>query len=518
MLSESDRAELINNDFKLYSYGKALNAQEMYFAYMAASSARERLYVSYISGGEKGSESAIVRGIRNVLINIKTQSKNEEITLSQLESDENAFEILASNYNENTEIISSLKKYFANKAEYTQRLSAVERLIDNEELVLKDSELTKKLYKNDMLLSASRIESFYECAFKYFCRYGIKAKTIKKATLDPLQRGTVTHYVLERILSQKGSGGLCDLKDEEIALLVNGILDDYLKNRLGDYSEFSARFKYQFMRLSKMLVCVVKRLRDEFLQSDFEAKAFEVKIGNVDDGAQVQSKTIALDDGGSISIVGAVDRVDTFEKDGKKYIRVVDYKATNKDFLISDIINGLNLQMLVYLFTLANSESEYSGISSGILYMHSSRDVYTVERSAVDKGVEKKDNEDFKMRGIVLNDEENEIAKHMEKSLEGKYIPVTVSKDGILTGSIVTAAQLGAISGKVDSVIKQMGGYLHSGMIAQNPIDSKKHNNPCEYCDFAYVCQNRKEITRREIINLTNSEAMQSIEKEIENA
>ncbi len=514
LLSESDRESLINNDFKLYSYGAALNAQELYFAYMALSSASEKLFVSYISGGEKNNESVIARGIKEVFVNIETKNSSDDVSINDIESDENAFEILASHYNDKTEFVASLKEYFSKNEKYSSRMQAVKKLVDNEEIILSDKELAKKLFKKDMYLSASRIEDYYNCAFRYFCKFGLNARPLMKAEMDPMQTGTVIHYVLERIIKEKSSKELSNLSKEEIIILVNNALREYLSEKMGNSDEFTPRFKYQFMRLSKMIVFVVLRLCEEFAQSDFEARAFELEIG---DGKEVASKVIKLDDGGSIKIKGAVDRVDVFEKDNKKYVRVVDYKSGNKEFLMSDIINGLNLQMFIYLFTLAESESDFSGISSGVLYMHSARSVYSVDRKNSDETA-KKENSDFRMKGVVLNDDENEIAVHMEKELKGKYIPVKFSAKNGLSGNIVSIAQIGAISKKVDMMIKQMGLSLHNGLISQNPINGKNHNKTCEFCDYKDVCKNRTEINKKELEDIDNEQALEMIEKESENA
>ena len=517
LLSESDRAMLINNDFKLYSYGKALNAQEMYFAYMALSSAREKLYVSYISGAQNNSESSIIRGIRNIFVNIKTQSSDDDYNLDSIQSDENAFELLASHFNDNNEFISSLKEYFSLKNNYKSRLEAVSRLIDNNEITLNDKKLAVDIFGKDMYLSASRIEDYYNCAFRYFCKFGLNARPIMKAEMDPMQTGTVIHYVLETIIKETGCKTLSQLSKEEIVILVNNALSDYLKNKMGNSEEFTSRFKYQFMRLSKMIVFVVLRLSEEFSQSDFDAKAFELRIGDTQKGDEVDSKVVNLDDGGSVRIKGAVDRVDTFEKNGRKYIRVVDYKTGTKEFLMSDIINGLNLQMFIYLFTLAQSESEYKGISSGVLYMHSSRRVISLDRNDYNE-LEKAQNKDFLMRGVVLNDEENEIAKHMEHNLEGRFIPVKYSESKGFSGNIITAAQLGAVSKKVDSLISSMGINLHSGLISQNPANGKNHDKTCEFCDYSDICKNRKEVFERTLKDLSNPDAIEEIVKETENA
>lgn len=518
LLSESDRIALINNDFKLYSYGETLNAQEQYFAYMAVSSAKERLFVSYRGGNEKNSESSIVRGIRAVFPNIKTEYYSDNITIDKIESADNAFEILASNYNVNSELIRSLKEYFFNQVSYKSRLSAVKRLVDNDEINIKNHSLARELFKNNMYLSASRIEDYYNCAFRYFCKFGLGARPLSKAEMDPMQTGTVIHFVLEQIIKEKGSKGLAGLEDGETALLVNAHLENYLKTKMGNFEKFTPRFKYQFMRLSKMLISVVERLKEEFEQSDFEAKAFELTIGNGSEGEDVKSAVIPLDSGGSIEIKGAIDRVDIFETDGKKYVRVVDYKSGSKHFQLSDILYGLNLQMFIYLFTLAQSNSEYSGIASGVLYMHSARSILSLDRKAKQSGVKSKENSLFRMKGIVLNDEQNDIAKHMEHELKGKYIPVKYTKKDGLSGNIVSLEELGAISKKINSLIKEMGFSLHCGTISQNPVDGKYHDKTCEFCDYKYVCQNRKEIEFRKLDEFDNAEVLRMIKEENGNA
>lgn len=52
LLSENDRAVLSENNFELYSYGDILDIQEKYFAYMAASVASRKLYISYEGAGK----------------------------------------------------------------------------------------------------------------------------------------------------------------------------------------------------------------------------------------------------------------------------------------------------------------------------------------------------------------------------------------------------------------------------------------------------------------------------------
>lgn len=518
LLSESDRIALINNDFKLYSYGETLNAQEKYFAYMAMCSCTEKLYVSYRGGSDDGTYSSIVSELKSIFPYLKTEYFNNTVTLDSIESPDNAFEILASNYNDNTELTESLKTYFASRPDYYTRLSAVKALCDNEDININDTDLAVRLFNKNMYLSASKIEEYFECSFRYFCKFGIGAKPRTKAEMDPMQTGTVIHYVLERIITEKGSNGLTELSESEVIILVNKYLEEFLNTKMGNSSEFTPRFKYQFMRLSKMLISVVNRLKAEFEQSDFEAKAFELKIGNGEDGEPVKSRIINLPDGGSVSIKGYIDRVDTYEENGRQYVRVVDYKSGDKKFQLSDILYGLNLQMFIYLFTLCQSNHELSGINAGVLYMHSARSILSLDRNADENTLKSKENQAFRMKGVVLNDENNEIAEHMEHDLSGRYIPVKYTKKDGISGNIVTLEELGRISRKIDSLVAEMGINLHNGRIPQNPVDGKYHDKTCEYCDYKSVCMNRREINNRVLSELDNSQTLSMLKEEDDNA
>lgn len=514
LLSESDRNILIENKFKLYAYGETLNAQEKYFAYMALSAPSDRLFVSFRNSSADGAESIIVSELKNIFSNLEVHSAETEYSVSSAETDANTFEILASNFDDNTEFIATLKEYFADKPEFESRLSAVKRLSKNEDITIKNPDLARKLFKNDMYLSVSKIEDYYKCAFRYYCKFGLNARPRIKAEMNPMETGSVIHYVLECIVRDYGSKGLIELNSRQITSEVKKYLKQYLESKMGDYSEFTVRFKYRFMYLSKLISCVVLRLREEFENCDFEPKAFELSIGNGENGESVKSHAINLPDGGTIQIRGSIDRVDTYTENGEQYVRVVDYKSGIKKFKLSDILYGLNLQMFVYLFTLCKSDNELAGKEAGVLYLHSSRKIYNVPRNDIALSVLKEDSDAYKMVGVVLNDEENPIAEHMEHDLKGEFIDVKCSAKNGVSGSIVSLEDMGRISRKIDSLIEQMGVELHMGKIMQNPVNSTNHNNTCEFCDYSSVCANRREIELKEIEELSFSDTLKKLKED----
>lgn len=510
LLSENDRRLLLKYDFKLYSYGEILNLQERYFAYMACTAAKEKLFVSYIgNSGSNIAPSEIITSIKSIFKNLIESNSNCISDIDLVETQRNAFDLMSERYIYNTEFYASLKEYFRDDSRY----NAVKMIAENTDVSINDSKLATSLFGYNMLISASRIEDYFNCSFRYFCKFGLSAKPRRKAEIDPMQRGTLIHYVLEMILSAYGSKKLSQMTDNEIKKAVDTYVSDYFQSEMGNLSDVTLRFTYNFKRLSKLIYGVVIHLAKEFANSDFEPKAFELTI---DKDAQVKPEIIDLDDGGTIQIRGSIDRLDTFDKAGQKYVRVVDYKSGNKVFNLSDIINGLNLQMFIYLFSVCEDKtSPYNGIASGVLYMHAARNVFSFDsKKDAENSIADEELSSFKMKGIVISDNDGEIAYAMEHELNGRYIPVKVKKNGDLTGHLATLEELGFMHKSINQLISQMGFDLHTGKISRNPVKNSTHKNTCEYCDYQDVCANARSIENRIAVEMSDDEVKKQLIKE----
>ena len=137
------------------------------------------------------------------------------------------------------------------------------------------------------------------------------------------------------------------MSDDKIVSEVDFYADEYISNCFAGFDIDDKQFIFTVERIKSLLLDVIKNIGLEFAQSKFEPVAFEQKI-SVD--SEIKPLKIPVDDG-NIMIIGTIDRVDIFRKDDKAYIRVIDYKTGKKTFALSDILYGLNMQMLLYLFS-----------------------------------------------------------------------------------------------------------------------------------------------------------------------
>lgn len=514
LLSDADRKELEELNLELFDSIADKDSLERFIAYNCVCSARRKVFLSYslnVNDSQK-EESAVITSVLKIFPKIIIRDKKDCSPLNYIFSRDSAFDYLAANYESSNDYVCALKEYFKNDS----RLEAIKAQYENKDPEIKEKNTAVSLFGGDMFISASRIEDYYNCAFRYFCKYGLGARIKTPAEMDSMKTGTLIHYVLEILFSENSIEDLRKKTESDIYLIIHNLLNSFFNEQIGKSEDFTARFNYQFMRLGKLIFSIVMRLLEEFSQSEFEPTGFEVSI---DKDGEVKSPYIELSDGYRIGIRGSVDRVDICNSNGKKYVRVIDYKSGKKDFLLSDVINGLNLQMFVYLFALCkDKDNKFFGIPAGVLYMHSARSDYSVSRSSTEKDIKSMQNKEYCMKGIILNDSENSVAELMEHELKGNYIPAKIKTGGELCGNIATLEELGALSDKVDHLISQMGLYLHKGIIAQNPAEGKNHDLTCEYCDYYSVCLNRKQYSKRTLLQPDNEEVLKMLREENCNA
>lgn len=347
-----------------------------------------------------------------------------------------------------------------------------------------------KLYGREVPMSASRMDKYKQCHFSFFMQYGLKAKARRPAGFEAPEYGTFVHAVLESVFrTAKERGGVKTLTDAEITQLTNEAVETYIQTSLGGLQEETPRFRYLFRRLTGTVRTVVRNMAEELRRSDFQPISFELGFGA--DGALPPVEL--TQNGVTICISGFVDRIDGWVQGDKLYIRVVDYKTGRKSFDLTEIWNGLGLQMLLYLFTLGREGKELyrkTVVPAGVLYLPAREVIVSGSRSMSEEEQQKKVDAELKRRGLVLEDEA--VLNAMEH-LEGgqpRFLPVRVSsRTGEISGeSLVSAQRFGRLERHIRMILKEICQELASGNIAADPFWRGAEKNACRYCDYASAC------------------------------
>ena len=399
----------------------------------------------------------------------------------------------------------ALRRYFQEQPRYAPALSAMERARRMERGRL-SPEAVQSLYGKSIAMSASRIDRVKSCHFGYFMEYGLRAKERKKAGFEAPEVGTFLHDLLENVNRDvRERGGYAQVDDETLRHMVKHYVDRYAATRIDGYQNKSARFKYLFGRLRETAYTIILGIAEEMRQSDFAPVAFELSFG----GRDGDLPAITVQEGGAaLSVSGKVDRVDGWLHDGKLYLRVVDYKTGKKSFDLTDIRYGLGIQMLLYLFTLQQEGQDYFGhpiVPCGVLYQPARSVILPRERSITDEKLKADMRSALRRTGLVLS--EPEVLQAMEHSaLETPcYLPVSVKKDGSLSGDIATAAQLGHLGRYVEKLLHQITGEIAQGNIDADPYTRGPQDSACTYCAFASACYFDESRDRKRQLRKTDS-------------
>ena len=268
----------------------------------------------------------------------------------------------------------------------------------------------------------------------------------------------------------------------------------YVAEELGGLEGQSPRFQYLFRRLLRTVQAVVDNVAEELMSSKFKPISFELGFGRGQDGEKPALPPVELTyDGVTISVTGFVDRVDGWVDDGRLHLRVVDYKTGRKTFDLTEVWNGLGLQMLHYLFTLEEKGQALYGLpveGDGVLYLPAREAVIRGSRAMSDEELQRKVDKELTRRGLVVNDPN--VLDAMEAREEGGYrfLPLKVSKStGEISGeALASAEQLGKLGRHIQRVLEDICRELASGSIAADPFWRGPEKNACRFCDYAAAC------------------------------
>lgn len=464
----------------------ALLSERMY-AYTAFTCASEKVFASWHGfdvASKEQNPSLFVQRLKEAVKPLDEKSTADFGEGFWLFGEDFAFERLASFGKNSTKTSEAIKKYLGEKPLWNSRAQKLGQRVVPSDFMIENPENARNLFGEKFRLSPSKIETYESCPFSYFIKSGLVLKDRQKAELSPLSAGSLIHYVLQQVVCAHGGKGISGLSDAALNSEIESVLKEYLDSVMGTEKDKTARFMYLYHRIAGFLFRLLRRIGEEFAVSEFEPYAFEMPVGY---GSEAGSYRLVTPSGTEITVEGIIDRVDVLNKNGKRYVRVVDYKSGSKKFELCDVFYGINIQMLVYLFSIWNNGR--GGLSSatpaGVLYMPAKDSVLTMSRNSEEEKISEEISKKFRMNGLLLDDPD--VLNAMEPGLGGIFIPVKRTKDSY-SGSVATLAELGQIKSHVDSLLCDMAEELSGGKIFAIPY-RRDGKLSCERCQYHSICR-----------------------------
>lgn len=363
-------------------------------------------------------------------------------------------------------------------------------------------EYNEKVYHGTIPLTQSRLDCFSNCRFAYYMKYILKINEPKKASVGFLDVGNMIHRILELFFIET-SGMEFPLKKSETETIVDRIIKNYISTIMNG-QDASPKQKYLFSRLRSSVLVMIYSLMEEFAQSKFKPYSFELEISPSSSEKPCPLK-FSSTDGTPAYLFGTVDRVDIYREADTVYIRVIDYKTGKKEFKAADIKKGMNLQLLIYLFTLWKgddcdfrrklTQNEKTIVPAGMLYFSANSDNFKSNKYLTAELAMQNARKQINRSGLLLNEES--VLYAMDRELSGKYIPDPSKKSKNPENRVFRSLdEFEELYLNTNKIITEILDEIKGGVCSASP-DKKTKNSHCKYCNLKPIC--RYDFSEKEV-------------------
>ena len=500
ILSDSEREYLLNRGISVAPNSKSLLEAAEFSLYQNANGAKAKLYVSYpIDNDGTGLRPASFIGkLKRIFTNLKIKAYLiDDLLPPELSvfSKDSAYSYVLSNIKNLSEnsLAEKLVLELSKKQEYKEKIDRAIKFSKYENNAGKLSlDAVKSLYGSSMVGSVSRFERFSSCPFSFFIEYGLRARERKVLKIEAPDIGSLLHEVVERfskVVHEKGLSFKTVTKSQQ-----REICDEIIEEMFGAmmikkvFSE--GRIEALKTRLKSLVSKSVWAICEHVARGEFEPAAFELSF---DKNGDIEPVTVTLPTGEEITMIGRIDRVDTYNSEGNLYIKVIDYKSGNKNYSLSDIFNMTTLQLSVYMIAVTENAKGKLGdgnASFGGMFYFKLDD--PIEDGMPDAKIDdEKSLKAFKMSGLVSSNQK--VISAMDKSIDSGWsavIPVYKLKDGSFSknqSKLADPEQYEKLKRYVKNAVTKIGQEIIAGNVDIRPIRDGVFT-PCTYCKYRVVC------------------------------
>ncbi len=467
LLSDSDRQELSDFGIELAPGLCDRVLEECRTVHSVLTSASKGIFISYLTISSQGEEMYEAQAVSRMRATFPSAKAGMTISEARQRAKIPCFdESVASG---------GADALWENEPHFAERLSAIKQNSKTPRGPITSRENIEAIFGKKIRLSASKADLFSSCRYAYFLRYGLRAAPRTRGEISPIEAGTLMHYVLEKVLIRLSSENTYDEKTAE--LYAREACRAYLAENLAGAGELSGRMSFLISEIENTVIAALRDICRElekgcFIPSDFE-------LGFAFDG---ELPPIELSgENSTVSFSGKVDRIDTYTHNDELYFRVVDYKSGAKKFSLDETVNGIGMQLLLYMFALEEMGFSRYGKApkaAGVMYVPVSRSISETRGETPSPK---------KREGVILDS--RDIIDAMESGEDKEYLPISFNKNGSLSkaSSILTEKEFSRIKERITKILARIGDELSRGEIDPNPYTDGSFSS-CKWCDFKSIC------------------------------
>ena len=525
LIDDEIRDIFSKENIELSQTSKETALNQRFYLYLALTSAKEKIILSS-SGknvfGESDEDAYIIDDIKKMFsnevlddrgsINYTTKIKTLNEVFDTIFTKKEAFGFIVNNYKSLEYFLSNDEKNISDDIllsayitiKLIKCLKGIDSAIDFNEY-LKDilnidfrynesklnsdllSDLLKSKDTKDLYMSSSSIEEFNSCPYKYFLDKTLELKERENFEINSIDIGNLFHKALEYFFVNNN----CDIKkisDEDLLKAINNSADmafsyyDKFKIFDKDEKDFFGANELVFLknRLKTILETTIKIIRQDAKISELKSFKTEEKFNYV------------ISDNEKIS--GKIDKIDTLLDDNNLYIKIIDYKSSNKRLKIKDVEFGVEIQLMLYLDYLIDNAKEKYNIDSKINVIPCGAYYLVVEDNKITidlySNYENRKNLIYENKDIsgIFNSEKEVFKKIFSDNSELSGSKIIINSEeltGKAEGIVLDSDKLNECRNSLKAKILDTIQEIKEGNIKIKPYEDKV----CKHCPFTDMCK-----------------------------
>jgi len=502
ILSNTERMQIADRDYDLSPTDQTKMYTQRLYLYSNLCTPSDRLFISYAGTDREGKglkPSYLISQIKKLFPALEVQRIEDSLTLERMVNMRDSYRFYSGLVNRySLRALGNAEKQLAEcllKLYKEQESDISDRINDAAFYEYASSalsgEIVKLIYGETLIGSISRMEKYARCAYAHFLMYGMELQEKAEADFASRDLGSIYHGVIDIFASELEARGysFADFPEEEGMEIFHSAIEKYCEDYEQGILRDDEQTRYIVTKITRIMETAIKNIKYQVSQGNFIPKYHERSF----------CREIALEDG-MMQLKGRIDRIDIYTEDDKIYVRIVDYKSSDRKIDITNVYHGIEQQLPLYLAEAIYHEKQVNSgcevIPAALFYYTVSNPIVNLPINSTDEEITKSIRRELRYDGMLSNREG--IVEAMDRDAsEGTVLPVSITSKGAVRSSekIVTEQELTNLSGYTEKLITSIGNRIVRGDISISPIaDASGENSSCDYCSYKSVCRFDRKI------------------------
>ena len=507
LLTDADRDVAESADFHLAPGPAQFLTQRRYLAYIAFTRPSAFLHISYPrvdTGGGPIARSDLVDDVQTLFSDLGEESAADvSLDVAEVRTESELSELLCACLgrdafgpaNGTNERPAGLLGAMRSDEVLAPCAKAVTAALQYDNRACLGDGVVAELFAGDMRSSATQLETFAACPYRYFARHSLSLEVRREFRLKPLDLGQFYHRVLDALhkqlvvegsnLGTVGESRLIEALHEQVAECVRR--DPFIAS----FVQHSGHNAFIISHAANVLEEAVGDYARMIRAGSFRPALSEAAFGEIPDARENLGQfSLTLPNGRTLALRGKIDRLDVADVEGRKAALVIDYKTSGAGARFSwpEFYWGLDIQLPIYLLALCDTGTAWADATAGAFCVPIEQSPSSTSLRKLDQGA---DRSERKAKGLF----NGEYAGHLDPdagSRWSRFYNFAVTKDGpyghYASSGALKPNEFAAVLEHARMKIIALAGEIVAGRIDVHPyrIGTKA---ACANCDYKAVCR-----------------------------